>query len=66
MSTRSRIGKLNPDGSILSVYCHSDGYGVGETLKEHYTDIKKIDALLALGDISSLAAEICGIKRKCD
>ena len=45
-----------PDNRIKSIYCHSDGYleGVGDTLREHYTDVKKIKALLALGDISSL------------
>ena len=29
MSTRSRIGILNDDGSVTSIYCHSDGYAEG-------------------------------------
>lgn len=59
MSTRSRIGRRNPDGSVTSIYCHFDGYpaGVGATLARHYTDPAKIDALIVLGDISSLAPE---------
>lgn len=60
MATRSTIAKLNPDGTLTSIYCHWDGYpdGVGATLKEHYTDPTKIDQLLALGDISSLREDI--------
>lgn len=60
MSTRSFIGKLNSDCSITGVYCHFDGYpdGVGATLKEHYQNPQKVDALLALGDISSLGSEL--------
>lgn len=60
MATRSTIAKLNPDGTVTSIYCHWDGYpdGVGATLEEHYTDLAKIRQLLALGDISILAEEI--------
>jgi hypothetical protein len=56
MSTRSRIGIVNEDRSISSIYCHHDGYlsGVGATLARHYQDIGKLRALIALGDISSL------------
>lgn len=56
MSTRSRIGMLMPDGKVKSIYCHWDGYpeGVGVKLQKHYTDPKKIEELLELGDISSL------------
>ena len=61
MATRSTIGMLLEDGqTIRSVYCHWDGYpeGVGATLKEHYTDLAKIERLLDIGDISSLREEI--------
>ena len=60
MSTNSRIGVVNKNGTITSIYCHWDGYpeGVGATLKEHYTDIEKINKLLELGDISSLKKDI--------
>ena len=48
MSTRSRIGILLPDDSILSVYHHFDGYpeGLGVTLKEHYNTYEKVAELI--------------------
>lgn len=56
MSTRSRIGAMNPDGTITSVYCHNDGYvsGVGEILSEHYGNPVDVYRLLTLGDLSVL------------
>ena len=60
MGTRSHIGKKLQDGTIKYIYCHWDGYPEhnGAILKEHYTDEAKIDALLELGDLSSLGEEI--------
>jgi len=61
MSTNSRIGYLKEDGeTCVSVYCHWDGYPewVGRILSESYTDLDKIKALIAEGDISSLDREI--------
>jgi hypothetical protein len=60
MATRSNIGALQNDGTIKVIYCHWDGYpeGAGATLTEHYTDPAKVEALLNLGDISSLRATI--------
>lgn len=60
MSTRSMIGIMREDGKIEGIYCHSDGYpeGVGEMLKEHYSKIEKINALINLGDLSFLGPEI--------
>jgi hypothetical protein len=54
------IGRLNDDGSITGIYCHFDGYlsYVGRILAEHYTDAAKVDALMALGDLSALGEEI--------
>ena len=56
MATRSRIGMEMPNGEVKSIYCHWDGYpeGVGAMLKEHYADPAKVEALIALGDISQL------------
>jgi hypothetical protein len=56
MATRSRIGIMNTDGTIESVYCHFDGYltGVGRILYEHYKDEDKVRELINLGDMSSL------------
>ena len=57
MATTSRIGMEMPNGEVKSIYCHWDGYpeGVGATLQEHYTNPEKVEALIALGDISSLS-----------
>ncbi|WP_276953347.1 hypothetical protein [Helicobacter rodentium] len=51
MGTRSRIGILKENGKIEAVYCQFDGYyeGVGETLKEHYQDERKLLALMKRG-----------------
>ena len=60
MATRSRIGMEMPNGEVRSIYCHYDGYpeGVGATLQEHYTDPAKVEALMALGDISILSENV--------
>ena len=60
MGTRSMIGKLEADGTVTAIYCHWDGYaeGVGHTLMKHYRDVAKIDALMILGDLSVLGADI--------
>jgi hypothetical protein len=56
MATRSRIAIENQDGSVTSVYCHWDGYvdGVGKTLNQHYNTKDKVEALIELGNLSSL------------
>jgi len=60
MATRSRIGIENENGTISSIYCHSDGYpdGVGATLKEHYSNSQKLRMLINLGDISILREHV--------
>lgn len=59
MSTRSFIGIQNLDGSVTGIYCHHDGYldGVGATLKTHYTTVRQVLDLVALGSLSSLAED---------
>jgi hypothetical protein len=60
MGTRSRIGMMNEDGSITSVYCHWDGYPShnGVILLENYQDPEKIKMLISLGDLSSLEKKL--------
>ena len=60
MATRSRIGILNEDGTITSVYCHWDGYPAhnGRILKNHYSTETLIRELLSFGDLSSLDIRI--------
>jgi len=56
MATRSRIGIQLPDESVLSVYCHWDGYPEfnGVKLKEHFNSYDKASELIDGGDISAL------------
>lgn len=57
MSTRSLIGLLNPeDGSVKSIYCHSDGYTTctGAILQEEYDTKEKVECLFNFGSLSTL------------
>jgi hypothetical protein len=56
MATRSRIGLQLADGSILSVYCHWDGYPEfnGVKLVEHFNSYEKAAELIDGGNISGL------------
>ena len=54
MGTRSRIGIQLSDDSILSVYCHYDGYPSfnGKVLREFYDTKEKVEQLINGGDMS--------------
>jgi hypothetical protein len=56
MGTRSRIGIELSDGSILSVYCHWDGYPEfnGVKLVEYFNSRDAVTELIDGGDISAL------------
>ena len=56
MGTRSRIGIQLADESILSVYCHWDGYPEfnGVKLVEHFNSRDAATELIDGGDISAL------------
>ena len=60
MGTRSTIAMKKPEGGIIGIYCHWDGYPEhnGQILKDHYTDSDTIAQLIGLGDLSSLGPEI--------
>ena len=60
MGTRSTIAIENADGTVSGIYCHWDGYlsHNGQILQENYTDEASVRELIALGNISSLGAEI--------
>ena len=53
MSTRALIGKINEDGTIITIYNHSDGYveHLGCVLSENIT-AENIDEIFKLGYIS--------------
>jgi len=55
MATRSRIGYVLSDDSIVSVYHHWDGYPewLGVTLNTHYNTDEKVRELIDGGDMSS-------------
>jgi len=64
MGTRSMIAIQNPyNKTVRAVYCHWDGYleHNGAILQKHYAASPKVNNLIALGDLSSLRAEI-GVK----
>ena len=54
MATRSRIGIVLEDDSILSAYHHWDGYPewLGVTLKKHYNTDEKVAELIDGGNMS--------------
>lgn len=56
MGTRSRIGYELPDHSVVSVYCHWDGYvdHNGRILVEHYQNREDVQDLIDGGSMSSL------------
>ncbi len=56
MSTQALIGKLLPDGRVRYIYLHQDGYfsHAGRILRTFYRTERRLDALLALGNLSGL------------
>ena len=56
MSTRSWVGKAERNGEYKFIYCHCDGYleGVGKMLQDYYNTPEKVNALLAIGNVSSI------------
>jgi len=56
MGTRSRIGIQLKNNSIVSVYCHRDGYPEfnGRILRDHYDTVEKVRDLIDGGNISAL------------
>ena len=60
MGTRARIGRINPSGSITSIYTHWDGYPSHHlpVLTRYYATADRLAALLTLGSLSKLAPEL--------
>lgn len=59
MSTHSIISVKTSCG-VRAIYCHWDGYlsNVGAKLLEHYNSQQRVEALVSLGNLSSLGAII--------
>ena len=68
MATRSRIGLLIGDESVVSVYHHWDGYPqwLGVHLRQNYTTKEKISELLDGGDISCIDSDTNWNLEKCE
>ena len=68
MATRSRIGLLIGDESVVSVYHHWDGYPqwLGVHLRQNYTTKEKISELLDGGDISCIDSDTNWKLEKCE
>ena len=62
MSTRSTISVLRKDGTVLSAYCHWDGYisHNGKLLFENYNTQEAAEQLVSGGDMSSLGKDCSG------
>lgn len=60
MSTQSRIGYVESDGTVKSVYVHWDGYpsGNGRILLDHYDTLERVIELVSLGSLSSLREKV--------
>lgn len=60
ISTRSYIAKKIGEDAYLTIYCHADGYLTynGAMLLDHYNTSERVDALLALGDLSTLQEKL--------
>ena len=58
MSTNSTIAVVHTNGTVSQIYVHWDGYveSVGKCLFENYATLDKVEALVALGNLSCLEA----------
>lgn len=54
MATRASVAILNEDGTVTSIYNHSDGYltYLGVMLRDCYNTLEAVQALIDLGDVS--------------
>lgn len=59
MSTNSTI-IVEVDGKVKSIYCHWDGHidSVGYTLRDYFGTQELAEAVVALGDCSSIAGAV--------
>lgn len=60
MATRSCIGTQLKDGSIVSIYCHWDGYPEynGRMLRDHFDTADKVRELIDGGNVSALYTNV--------
>lgn len=60
MSTNATISVVTLDGKVKTIYNHWDGYPeyLLNILKEYYNDLQKAEALVDLGNVSSVQESI--------
>lgn len=60
MSTRASVAKFNEDGTVTSVYVHSDGYKahLGVMLRDHHNTERAVFELLQMGDASFIGPSL--------
>ena len=60
MGTSGTVGMKHDDGTVDRIYVNFDSFPnqLGEVLRKHYTDPRKVRRLMALGDCSSIDAEL--------
>jgi hypothetical protein len=60
MSTNSTVAVVHTNGTVSQIYVHWDGYieAAGKCLFENYATLEKVEALVALGNLSSLEARL--------
>ena len=63
-STRSAIGIMSKDGSIVCIYCHFDSYANEGILKRSYASPALAKALVNGGDIRQLVPDLSALERE--
>jgi len=60
MSTNSTVAVVHANGTVSQIYVHWDGYveAAGKCLVENYTTLEKVEALVALGNLSELGGRL--------
>ena len=68
MATRARIGILNPDNTVTSVYHHWDGYPewLGKKLVEKFNSEEDALNLMNLGDMSCIESDTDWNRQECE
>jgi len=60
MSTNSTVAVVHKNGTVSQIYVHWDGHidTAGKCLVKNYTTLDKVEALVALGNLSCLEARL--------
>lgn len=56
--SHARIGYMQPDNSVVSIFVHGIANNPGNTLLRHYMNPHKVVAMMRLGDMVALQPEL--------